>query len=57
MAENQAEGLPQAPAADARAVYTVAAAEGAEAKLASQEDAARTIEAEVRQENRIAIRR
>jgi hypothetical protein len=57
MAENQTKGLPQAPAADARAVYTVAAAEGAEAKLASQEDAARTIEAEVRQENRIAIRR
>jgi hypothetical protein len=57
MAENRMKGLPQAPAADARTVYTAAAAEGAEAQLASQEDDARALEAEVRQPDHIAIRR
>jgi hypothetical protein len=49
MADNQAKGLPQAPAADARTVFTAAPADGAEAQLASQEQAASKLEAEVRQ--------
>ncbi len=51
MAENQAQGLPQAPAADARtiAAFTAAPADGAEAQLSSQEEAARQLEAELRQ--------
>jgi hypothetical protein len=56
MAENK-DGLPPAPAADARTVYSAAPAEGVEAELASQEEAARLLEAEVRQGEPIAIRR
>jgi hypothetical protein len=49
MAENHAKGLPQAPATDARTAFTAAPAEDAEAQLASQEDVASKLEAEVRQ--------
>lgn len=49
MAENQAKGLPQAPAAHARTVFSADPFEDAEAQLASQEDIASQLEAEVRQ--------
>jgi hypothetical protein len=49
MAEDQAKGLPKAPATDARTVFTAAPAEDAEAQIASQEDVASKLEAEVHQ--------
>jgi hypothetical protein len=47
MAQNQAKGLPAAPEADARTIYTAAPAEHAADEIAEQESAARALEAEI----------
>jgi hypothetical protein len=47
MAQNQAKGLPAAPEADARTVYTAPPAEHAAELLAEQESTARALEAEI----------
>jgi hypothetical protein len=56
MAQNQAGGLPQAPETETHIVFTAAAAEGAAEQLASQEEAARSLEAELR-DDVVPIRR
>ncbi|HTX34742.1 MAG TPA: hypothetical protein VME43_06970 [Bryobacteraceae bacterium] len=56
MAQNQAKGLPAAPEADARTVYTAAPAENAAEEVAEQEGAARVLEAEIG-DGLVAIRR